>query len=802
MNTTLSLRLLLAALIAGTFLAAHADEEQDLIATLQSSASIPQKCAACQKLRTVGTTRSIPALAALLGEERTSHAARYVLEGMPNPEAGAALRQALAQSTGLIQAGLADSLGWRQDAAAVPLLIPLVSGSDPGVAAAAAGALGKIGGSESLAALKSVRDPAPAAVRPVVLDSLLRIADQMRNAGQADAAAALFAELDAPANPASVRAAAWRGLVWADAAGRAERVVQALAGLDIPRRTLALKVVRELSDPAVARAGLRQWASLPAESQLAVLDACLPLGSEAAPAILAATVSEHTSVRIAAWRALGDFGDAKAVSALAKAAVAGDAAEREAARDTLARVRGEGVREAFLSEIEHAPAAEKAELLRALGDRGDTAAANVLVQGAVAGPGPVRLAALESLRKLAVAETITPLLDLAAQSQSDADREPVLKALFAVCQASPDKEQTARSLVARIGQFPKAERRQVLPLLAELGTPAALEAAQAAARDTDPELAREALRVLAQWPNAAPAASLLEMARTTTDPVLHTLAMRACIGVAGQEPDLAKRFAMLRQATAATRGTNEKKQALGQMGQIPTTEALDAVLADLNDPTLVNEAGLAALSIAEKLAAKDPQRAREVAAQVLARCKSAEMVQRAWALRGKPAGAGPFLKDWLVAGPFSQAGANDALSVFNVAFPPEQPGARVTWKAAPRADMIDLMGLFPGKAGCVAYLKTTVIAPRDTEAALLLGSDDGVKAWVNGAVVHSNNVDRGAVIDQDMAPIQLKRGANDILLKITQGGGGWAACARIVGTDGRPIDGLKSVSEPGKTAPQ
>jgi hypothetical protein len=92
---------------------------------------------------------------------------------------------------------------------------------------------------------------------------------------------------------------------------------------------------------------------------------------------------------------------------------------------------------------------------------------------------------------------------------------------------------------------------------------------------------------------------------------------------------------------------------------------------------------------------------------------------------------------------------------------------------------------------CVAYLKTRVVAPQDRDAALLLGSDDGVKAWLNGVVVHGNNIDRGLVADQDMAPIRLKQGPNDLMLKITQGGGGWAGCARITGMDGKPIQGLR-----------
>ncbi len=102
----------------------------------------------------VGTAKSVPAVAALLGEERTAQAARYALEGMPCPEAVAAMRQAILTTSGLIKAGLLDSLGWRRDTEAVPLLKPLLSGADRLVASAAACALGRIGGKDATAALR------------------------------------------------------------------------------------------------------------------------------------------------------------------------------------------------------------------------------------------------------------------------------------------------------------------------------------------------------------------------------------------------------------------------------------------------------------------------------------------------------------------------------------------------------------------------------------------------------------------------------------------------------------------------
>jgi hypothetical protein len=132
------------------------------------------------------------------------------------------------------------------------------------------------------------------------------------------------------------------------------------------------------------------------------------------------------------------------------------------------------------------------------------------------------------------------------------------------------------------------------------------------------------------------------------------------------------------------------------------------------------------------------------------------------------------------------------MGVYNVAFAPEKAGQKVNWKPLPKGDTHELLGVLGDQANCAAYAKTVIVAPADTEAVLLSGSDDGLKAWLNGEVVLNSNVDRGMVADQDMAPIQLKKGANELLLKITQGGGGWAFCARVVNAEGQPIVGLKT----------
>lgn len=100
--------------------------EQQLLATL----ALPECTAAgraflCRMLALVGSAKCVPALAALVRDPKTADAARTALEIVPGPEAGAALRDALASLPGHAKAGLIGSLAARHDAAARPALTAL-----------------------------------------------------------------------------------------------------------------------------------------------------------------------------------------------------------------------------------------------------------------------------------------------------------------------------------------------------------------------------------------------------------------------------------------------------------------------------------------------------------------------------------------------------------------------------------------------------------------------------------------------------------------------------------------------------
>ncbi len=93
----------------------------------------------CRMLALIGTAKSVPALAALLGDPKSADAARYALDAIDDPAAIAACRAALDQLSGVAKAGLIGSLALRGDAGAIPALKAIQSSAtEPAVVKTAA----------------------------------------------------------------------------------------------------------------------------------------------------------------------------------------------------------------------------------------------------------------------------------------------------------------------------------------------------------------------------------------------------------------------------------------------------------------------------------------------------------------------------------------------------------------------------------------------------------------------------------------------------------------------------------------
>ena len=162
--------------------------ETAALAVLASDAGLKEKARACQELGDFGGPASVPALAALLKDETLSDYARSGLEGIKDPAAGAALRQALPTLNGRLLAGAVNSLGMRREVAAVADLQKLVLDGNRGVAPEALASLGLIANRDAVSALKKVLADGPAELRAPAAHASLAAADSLAKAGEVAAA--------------------------------------------------------------------------------------------------------------------------------------------------------------------------------------------------------------------------------------------------------------------------------------------------------------------------------------------------------------------------------------------------------------------------------------------------------------------------------------------------------------------------------------------------------------------------------------------------------------------------------------
>jgi hypothetical protein len=153
---------------------------------------------------------------------------------------------------------------------------------------------------------------------------------------------------------------------------------------------------------------------------------------------------------------------------------------------------------------------------------------------------------------------------------------------------------------------------------------------------------------------------------------------------------------------------------------------------------------------------------------------------------------------WKVSGAYSKEGINGP-QLFDIAFPPENDIRKGDWKNMPfgggYSTWIIELSKMPGGENVVAYLKTGIWSETEREAYAYVGSDDGIKVWLNNQLVHQNNIQRGFMADEDSFPVKLRKGWNTCLMKVTQSTGGWEAAMAICDVNGKPLEGLKYKAE-------
>lgn len=609
-------------------------EEQKLIAVLQGNSDGFDKDVACRRLAAIGSKDAVPALAALLGDPNIYDVVRYGLENIPDPSVDDAFRAALGKLQGKQQVAVLRSIGKRRDTKAVDDLAKLLGKADVDVASAAAVALGQIGDANAAKQLLQALSAAPAAVRPAVGEGCLTITDALLAEGKREEAKALADAVRATQDaPAQVRSGGLRAAVLAREAAGVPLITEALRGNDREMIRCALRVARQLPGTDATKALTAELGNVPTDKRVLLIYA---IGDRRDPAALQGIFEEvkagEKAVRAAALRILAQIADAGAVPVLISSCLEADADVAQAAKATLAGLRGKEVDAVMLAALEKddprtrrlavdivgerrlaaaTPALIKATedankdiriaALRVLGELGGQGTSAALFKAADEGDKDIRSAAVKSLGLIAGADDLDKLIAMLVKQKEAPEIQSVESALGLVLARIPEKQSCSDKLLAPLAQAAPPAKCALLRTLRATPTPKALETVRAATKDADNDVKETAVRTLCGWQEPEAAPEMLEMAKSAANPTHKILALRGYIGLISN-PGLAaaKKLEMCKEAAALTERDDDKKLLLAALGTVRSAEALKMVTPHFAGATR-NEACVAALSIGEAI---------------------------------------------------------------------------------------------------------------------------------------------------------------------------------------------------------
>jgi len=613
--------------------AAKQEEERKLIGVLQTGEPA-QKDQACRRLAVVGSKEAVPALAAMLADEKLCDVARFGLEAIPDPAVDEALRAALSKLKGKQLQGVVFTLGNRRDQAAVSEIAKLLGDADADVAVIAARALGRIGGAAAGKALEQALGTAPAALKPVVGEACIAFADALLVQGKRDDALAMYDRIRGTELPKRILAAAFRGTVLAKQAAGVPLLVEQLKSTDKDMFRVAFRLARELPGAEVTKALAAELGGLAPDRRVMLIVALGDRRDMAAlPAIVELAKAGETPVRVAAIRVLGQLADPSAVSPLFDASLDPQSDVAKAAQACLGGLPdSKEVNDAIMAVAEKEGAKARLIAINTIADRRIAAATPCLLKALDDADEQVRSAALRALGETMNAADADPLVARLVKPKNPKDIQGAEAALKAVLQRTENKQPCAAKLLAALPQAEVPAKCAVLGLLRVVGGAEALAAVKAACKDANAEVQDAAIRALLGWSSAEPAAEVLEIAKTSPNETYKILALRGYVGmIALKDLPADKKLAMCKEAMNLAKRPDEKKLVLGALGETPHADALKMIEACLDDAPVKNEAANALLKICQSPAALNADEAKAALNKLIGLTGNANLKKQAQA---------------------------------------------------------------------------------------------------------------------------------------------------------------------------
>jgi len=591
-----------------------------------------------------------------------------------------------------------------------------------------------------------------------------------------------------PKAPAEFRCALLRALGDRHDPDVTRALTDAAKAEDEKVRVVALKALGATQDPGTLSAivdamksGSENVRNAAASACVRLADACLGKGNtKTAAAAYGQVLSLSTldAARSGALEGLGRIGDATKISTLVSACDKGSAAVKTAAMDACLRMadelldKGDTKQAAPLYDRVLASAAGEAERMRALAGLG-------------------RIADPASVGRIA------PLLKCGA--------ERVEAAAASALRCIPGAEAT-KALSSRLKDAPDRLKEALLAILAERKDPAAIPDIAPLVKAENENIALSAVKALGDIADPSACKALLPvMAEAPFKVKTAAFEAYAAIGDAVLEKGNAKEamaiYHKILEGGDKKLGRTMALQGLAKIADPASLPLVEPLVDKLKKESLEEALG-AFTPIGDKLAS---QGKRDEAVRIYQKALSKKpgnadsLKQKLRALGEKMEFhvKGGKMTHWWVIGPFP---AKDN-SVWEKPLPPETEidltkeydvgGKKLRWRpiqTTHKDAYVDLEKTFGKQDRVIAYAYAEIVSKNDQDVFLRSGSDDGLLVWVNGERIFAFLDPRSTKADEDKIKAHLKKGPNQLLLKVCELGGGWAFCMRLTDSQDRNID--------------
>lgn len=811
--------------------------EQELISLLASpDATLDAQRFACRQLAVIGGNAAVDVLVPKLNDENLSDMARLALEGIPTSRVDAALSEALPDLNGPYLIGVLNTIAGRGHADAQKAIRDRISDDmTDDELAAAIHALGRIG--DSSASIKFIRDTfdahaddAESTVGRAVMQAMLSMADRLSQTDPWGAAFEASWEMyndlyTTESLPRHVRASGFIGSCrhFSSNPATINRVLELLRDGQDPwwQQTSARMIAHELpgdpatiglSDALVDRAmtsatRVRLIHALTERGRDQIIDRLITVLTKPGP-------DDTDEVQIAAMQGMGRLGGIKCVLPLLTiASEAGNQHGRsdavvqaaQAALDQLHGADTDLVNSALIRGVMGRNPAIQAECARSLGVRGARLAADPIASLLAHDDPALRRAAWRSLEQIADERQLNTMVanycTIPLETQ-DEELVPAAAAVSRVCAGVKDPDATSLELIEFHGPTSGSDSdARFLDVLAWLGGNQALDAARTFLRQTtDPDVRAAAVRALCSWKDAAPLEDVFAIASGDGDAALRAPAFQGYLRLLSLPSSRSARMtaALYKRAVPLAVNDDEHRMLLAGLSGVRHELAAEVAESYLSKESLRDDGARCMIRVAGSFGDLFAEQALDIISRAVAACPdSDEVTQLAGETVNHIERRRDYIADWQYAGPCTRDKTGGG-ELFDVAFKPEPggtEGAELEWQAVPDSAVVegmivDFLKFIPGNDAC-AYIKTGLWSGSNQEVRLEVGSDDGVKVWLNNEIVHANNVMRGLTPGQDVFTGHLRKGWNSLLLKITQGGGDWRASCRVRSPDGFHFGDLK-----------